>query len=169
MLGSLPVAQFRRWHLEVWKAACGLDPLAFPLSRLSAAFDQVEVPSKWAQARGPIAGAMLELRRIGWCFGGPFEVHSDLGDAIILTRHSPAEVAASLGEACKRQLERSLAAKWDVGRGEGLAGAPRLAHEPIAKVLRSSRYPAKTKAVVKAFACNSFWTRQRLVTTGAGY
>ena len=77
ILGSLSVGQFRRWHLDYWKVACGLGQLAFPLNRLHDDFDQVEEPSKCAEARGPIAGAMLELRKIGWGFAGQFKWHSD--------------------------------------------------------------------------------------------
>ena len=112
LLGSLPFAQARRWHLEVWRAACGLDPLAYSLSFLAEAFGQVYMPLRWSQARGPIAGAALELRRVGWSFDGPFLVVTDLGDRIVLTRHSPAELTLAMSEACRRKLERGLAVKW---------------------------------------------------------
>ena len=60
MLGSLPVAQARRWHMEVWRAACALDPLALSLSDLVAYFEQVDfvqvVPGARAY-RGSCGGA----------------------------------------------------------------------------------------------------------------
>jgi hypothetical protein len=166
LLGSLPFAQVRRWHSEVWRAACSLDPIAYSLADLNRFFAQVSFPAKWSKARGPIAGAALELQRLGWRFDGPFKVVSDLDDTIVLTRHSPAEVTLALRAACKRQLERALAEKWRAASDCGHTKALRLAHEPICKLLRSSKVLPESKAVIKAVACNAIWTRQRLVTTG---
>jgi hypothetical protein len=121
-IGPLPYVQVRRWASEVWKAACGTDSLAIPLPELSRIFRTIAnrgFPDRWRKLRGPVAGAFLALRRIGWSFArhpdgswNPFGMVTDLGDTLLLTRTSPAGLEVFFGAAYARALERRIAGRW---------------------------------------------------------
>ena len=174
VIGPLPFAQVRRWALEVWKASCGFDRLAIPLNellRLHAVVKARGPPTRWRDSKGPIGGAFLELRRLGWSFGdgyaAPFTLITDLGDALTLTRISPAALDVQLAAAYGRVLERKLAAKWGAVSDYGVLQSDlRLAHEPVARALNSVRAGRIGRGAARAFACNAVWTRERLVRVG---
>ena len=174
VIGSLPFAQVRRWALEVWKASCGLDRLAIPLPELSRIHADVVArvaPARWRDSRGPVGGAVLELKRLGWRFGegqlAPFTLVTDLGDSLVLTRVSPAALDVHLSAAYGRVLERKLAARWRAVTDYGVLQTDlRLAHEPVARAINSAKAGRIGRGAARAFACNAVWTRDRLVRVG---
>jgi hypothetical protein len=174
VIGPLPFAQARRWALEVWKASCGCDRLAIPLSelcRIHAGVVSRGAPVRWRDSRGPVGGAFLELQRLGWRFGegqlAPFTLVTDLGDKLVLTRVSPAALEVHLSAAYGRVLERRLAAKWRAATDYGVLQTDlRLAHEPVARAINSAKAGRIGRGAARAFACNAVWTRDRLVRVG---
>jgi hypothetical protein len=173
-IGPLPFAQVRRWAAEVWKASCGFDRMALPLTELSRIHADVAArgpPARWRDSRGPVGGAFLELSRLGWRFGegpqAPFALVIDLGDTLILTRISPAALDGHLSAAYGRTLERRLAAKWRAATDYGILQSDlRLAHEPVARAINSAKAGRIGRGAARAFACNAVWTRDRLVRVG---
>jgi hypothetical protein len=174
VIGLLPFAQVRRWALEVWRASCGFDRMAIPLSELCRIHADVAArgaPQRWRDSRGPVGGAFLELKRLGWSFGdgqsAPFSLITDLGDTLVLTRVSPAALDVHLSAAYGRALERRLAAKWRAETDYGVLQSDlRLAHEPVARAINSAEAGRIGRGAARAFACNAVWTRDRLVRVG---
>lgn len=167
-IGCLPFALVLHWSGEVWKTACGLDPLAICLPDLSWCFrlsHAAGIPTSWIKVRWPMAGAALQLRRIGGRFAQlpdvslhPYALISDLGVGVCLTRTSPARPSfppqgtqgpwrASSTASGKRALSLrtcSLTCSWLMGR----------CSQPRSGMSLCCAY----------FMCHSVWTRERLVT-----
>ena len=128
-VGSLPYAQALRWASEVWRASCRHDRMAIPIAKLGDCYRTVAAkpPTCWREVRGPVGGAILELKRLGWSFGqgwdAPYALVTDLGDSLPLTRVSLAALRVQLAAAYGRHLERKLAARWQV-RLRRLAARP---------------------------------------------
>ena len=112
-IGTLPFAQALRWASEVWRASCRHDRMAIPMVELGNCYAAVapRPPACWRESRGPVGGAVLELRRLGWSFGegweAPYTFVTDLGDSLTLTRVSPAALRTQLAAAAAygRSLE----------------------------------------------------------------
>ncbi len=66
---------------------------------------------RWGKSRGPLSAAMLELHRIGWTPGSPFEWTNDLGNSIVLTETPPAMLKLLLKDSVRRQAERAVGEK----------------------------------------------------------
>jgi hypothetical protein len=169
-----PSTPGRSWAAEVWKAACGTDRMAITLADLSRFHRGVVsdgIPARWRDSRGPIGGAFLELKRIGWRFAdghsAPFAFVTDLGDTLMLTRLSPAALDIQLSAAYGRVLERRLAVKLGVVSDYGILQTDlRVAYEPVVRALESAKAGRIGRGVARAFACNAVWTRERLVRVG---
>eukprot|EP00972_Heterocapsa_arctica_P015224 2242032-Heterocapsa_arctica.AAC.1 len=105
-----------RWAVEVWKAANQEYPRAFTLPKLRAHWE-ASCSSKnlsWRTARGPMANARLEARRLGWYFEGPFKLRTNTGQAISLIEMSPKMIQTMLMQAHHVKLEQKAAVNLGV-------------------------------------------------------
>ena len=119
-------AAFERFAAEAWKAS-GRGQGCVSLGWLQRVWTHARKRARqatWKSARGPIATAHLELRRIRWEWKTPFEVTDDRGYALRLLDVSPLELKGALRLAWGRQLARDLGGKDSVGRQCQLLATP---------------------------------------------
>ena len=115
----------------------------------------------WRGSKGPLANAVLSLRRIGWRADGPFRRTDDRQQAVILADYSPNLLCQLLRDGVQRQLERDMGGKLGFGVAEMTQEPVRALVDVARAMLRSSTLDARGKGLVRALFCGSLWTTQR--------
>ena len=163
--GLMAVAQAHMWAAEIWRAVANLPGSHPSLPELRRAWTAAapELASSWRSARGPLAGAVLSLRRIGWDVVDWCTWTDDRGFLILLTEHSPKFVERALKDGIQRCLERDLAGHLCLE--QGVDGARALV-DITRSFLRSRCKTALQKSIAAVVFCNSLWTRARADEAG---
>ena len=119
----------------------------------------------WRSAKGPLAGAVPPLCRIGWEVLGSFQWRGDRGIAITLTDpHRFTEELLRAG--IQRSLEMQLARKASIAGGHTGVCEPRTLLDIVQTAMRSSKRSALSKAAVASFFCGACWTFERAEQSG---
>ncbi len=119
----------------------------------------------WGAARGPISAVHLTLHRIGWTMDSAFNVTTDRGDAICLTKTSPKLLQVLLHDAVTRKLQREVGVS--IAANDDDFTDRRAAADHIAAQLRSDkRLSGRDRAAYMSVACNAVMTRDRASRCG---
>ena len=102
------------WHKEVWKAACACPGPHQDLPTLRRQWEVTPDATTWANTKGPIARARLELQRVGWRPSNEtqqpaFEWVDDQGLTHNLTLTPPILLIHLIQQTWQRIHERGLA------------------------------------------------------------
>ena len=121
--GTMPVAPALGWASEIWTALTLERGRHLRMPQLRQAWQDAkpEEVRGWRDCQGPLAAAVLSLRRMGWQTKGPFVWIDDLGQELRLTELSPKLTQSLLYAGIQRSLERRLAAKLGAGGAEAPA------------------------------------------------
>ena len=185
------VAPALAWAGEVWRALLRDQAVHLTMSELYAAWHACykgDEPS-WASLKGPIAAMRLSLLYIDWRMVEPFAMVDDRGQRIVLTENSPALIEKLMREAMQGMHERKLAKETytngdatfghllrhvrpdeeasQQGRGEHTLGG-RICADIVrtASAGKSRKYTAVEQGCMRAWFCNSIWTRARADAAG---
>ena len=155
----LAFAAVLRWARETWVANTSPRSTSIGLGELAAMWRTVarKWPRSFAQARGPIGAAKLELDRAGWLWPSPFVLQDDEGEFIQLTTWSPQAVKDRLFSSANRRNEAHFAQKH---------GADEVSFEAAKAFLASSANTVAAKTVAKTLVTGGFWPAQRLADAG---
>ena len=154
-LAKPATAAMCRWAKEVWLASCGQEGRALPLSRLSRLWRlSLCGPKGWRSARGPMAVARLEAKRLGWSFDDPFTLVTAQGHRIPLTEFSPRMVQSLAVEAHHACLEARAATKLGVGH----VGNGRITLQPVCRLVRSKKLTGARSGLLRAAAVGGLCT-----------
>ncbi len=119
----------------------------------------------WAAARGPITAMHLSLHRVGWRMEAPFEMVSDLGDTITLTKVAPKLLEQLLHDAVIRTLQREVGAS--IAAEDPTFEGRRAAAEHITAQLKSDRAMSPLdRAAYMSVACGALMTMDRAQKAG---
>ena len=148
-----------RWALEAWRAAAhDADVLSTPyLANAYYATRADALSACWRTAKGPIAVAHLELRRIGWPRTTPFEFTDAEGNTYRLLHVSPNTIRHLLHRAALTHLAQQLARAPDQRR-------VLLGH--VVKMLRSNTFSARQKGIIATVFAGGICARDCLRDAG---
>ncbi len=102
----------------------------------------------------------MSLTRIGWRFETPFTVRTDQGVLYALTATSPALISHQMQISWKRMLG------VQAGKTIGLSPGQQVDVSVFQKAIRAPDVTPRDRALLRAFATQAVWSRQRLCTVG---
>ena len=158
-------APIGKWAEALWEAWLPRPALQKLVS--AALADVAGRPSPWARVRGPAAAFVASALRLGWQIQSYFEVVTDLGQYLDLTRDPPAMTLRFVQQAVWRWRWRRVERQHPhLVRGSGGHG---LFVQPIFKLLGGKVGehwgPSEMGALRSAFA-NRQWPQARLYRAG---
>ena len=165
--GNLSVAPALAWSAEVWRGACGRPGYYLSLGELGRLWREGRPHEvfRWTRVPGPMAAAVLSLRRVGLEVIDAFRWRTDRGAEIVLTMHSPRFVEDALAASIQRALERALAAKVGLGNLPNGVEA-RAVVDVVRSFCASKARSAMDKGLARSFFCGSIWTKTRAREAG---
>jgi len=163
------MAPAMRWALEAWIAVTegAAGGRHFSLETMRELWDDArpQDATTWRRSRGPLDGAMLSLRRLGWECDGPFHWIDDRGVRIDIATTPPAMLKILVADGSRRLWERRAA---DSAAKHGLTGK-RLCFDAAARCSKLKTGAAIREGQLAAMrcVCDGTWTATR--ADAAGY
>ena len=148
---DIAVAATRRYANAVWNAT-GHVRGAMSLGEIASAWENAikgADKASWRTAKGPIAVATLELKRIGWEWSGPLGLRGDDGIVHSLVEQSPVAIAAALREGHIRHTARDMARRIVGDR----ASKELALYQPVINCIKRTKNQSNTKGMHQGDVC----------------